>query len=235
MKLGIMQPYFFPYLGYYSIINYTDFLILFDSVQYIRHGWINRNRILKPETGWQYIIVPLEKHSRETLIKEIKISNNSDWKNKILRQLEHYKKQAPFFLDTMHLLNDIFQFEANDITQFNLHILKKTCEYINIPFNFRIFSDMNMDLEEIENPGDWAYCISMNLGVKEYINSPGGENMFDKKRFDIAGIKLKFLELESVEYNQRRESFEPDLSIIDVLMFNNPDEIIKLVNRYQFL
>ena len=81
MKLGIMQPYFFPYLGYFDLINYSNRWIIFDTVQYIRHGWINRNRILKPGEDWQYISVPLVKHQREILIKDVEISANQDWKN----------------------------------------------------------------------------------------------------------------------------------------------------------
>ena len=91
MKVAIMQPYFFPYLGYFGLINHTEKFILFDTVQFIRHGWIERNRILKPMEDWQYIAVPLKKHSQKTLIKDIEINNSIDWKNKIFAQLTHYK------------------------------------------------------------------------------------------------------------------------------------------------
>lgn len=90
-----MQPYFLPYLGYISLIKHTDQFILFDTVQFIRHGWIERNRILKPDEGWQYIQVPLQKHSRDTLIKDIIIKNDVTWSEKILAQVKHYKKKSP--------------------------------------------------------------------------------------------------------------------------------------------
>lgn len=94
MKLGIMQPYFFPYLGYFSLIKHTDRFILFDTVQFIRHGWIERNRILKPNEGWQYIQVPLIKDKgRDTVIKDVKIRNTENWQQKIIAQLQHYKKK----------------------------------------------------------------------------------------------------------------------------------------------
>ena len=86
-KIGIMQPYFFPYLGYISLIKHTDEFMLFDPVQFIRHGWIERNRILKPGEGWQYIQVPLQKHSLTTDIKDIKIDNTQNWRVKLLSQL----------------------------------------------------------------------------------------------------------------------------------------------------
>src|ERR1700761_8598999 len=106
MKLAIMQPYFFPYLGYFQLIHHADRFILFDDVQYIRHGWINRNRILKPAEGHQFIIAPLADHGRDALIKEVYVKDGYDWKEKILRQVEHYKKRAPYYNDVAGLLID---------------------------------------------------------------------------------------------------------------------------------
>src|SRR5690606_17982699 len=92
-KIGIMQPYFFPYLGYISLIKHTDKFILLDTVQFIRKGWIERNRILKQKEGWLYIQVPLKKENgRSTLIKDCKLDNSKPWKDKILAQFQIYKK-----------------------------------------------------------------------------------------------------------------------------------------------
>ena len=97
MKLGIMQPYLFPYLGYFDLIHCTDRWIVFDTAQYIRHGWINRNRILHPTSGWQYFIIPVKKQSRNTPICDIQVSDNPGWRARVLGQLEHYRKRAPYF------------------------------------------------------------------------------------------------------------------------------------------
>jgi len=101
MKLGIMQPYFFPYLGHFDLINYCDQWIIFDKIQYIRHGWVNRNRILHPTEGWQYITVPVKKRSRDTLITDVEVADRSDWKRRIVNQVVHYKKHAPFYQETV--------------------------------------------------------------------------------------------------------------------------------------
>jgi len=235
MILGIMQPYFLPYLGYYSIINQSEEFILLDTVQYIRHGWINRNRILKPGEGWQYVSVPLEKHSRNTLISEIRISHNTDWKIRIMRQLEHYKKRAKYYQETMNLLEDIFQIETDSITEFNFNCLKGTCEYIGISTEIRIFSEMQLDIGSVEEPDDWAFQISKSIGAKEYINPASGEEIFDKMKYKQSGIEIKFLQLDIESYNQRRGYFEPGLSIIDALMFNTPDEVFQLINNHRFV
>ncbi len=98
MRLGIMQPYFFPYIGYFDLIHQSDRWVVFDTVQFIRHGWVNRNRILHPYDGWQYIALPTRKHAQKTDIKDVLIADREQAFNKILGQLQHYKKKAPFLM-----------------------------------------------------------------------------------------------------------------------------------------
>ena len=140
-KIAIMQPYFFPYIGYFSLIKNTDMFILFDIVQFIRHGWIERNRVLKQGEGWQYISVPLLKHSRETLIKDIQINNSEKWKDKILAQLTHYKKKAPFYKETIDIIRNALDIETDSIVKLNYSVLNTICKYLQIQFNCQIFSE----------------------------------------------------------------------------------------------
>ena len=120
MRLGIMQPYFMPYIGYFSLIKHTDLFILFDTVQFIRHGWIERNRVLKQNEGWQYVKVPLIKdNGRDTVIKDVRINNSENWKERMLSQLQHYKKTAPFYYKVIGLLKDIFSEDFDEIVTLN--------------------------------------------------------------------------------------------------------------------
>ena len=236
MKLAIMQPYFLPYLGYFSLIKHTDEFILFDTVQFIRHGWIERNRILKPSNGWQYIMVPLKKHSRETLIKDIEINNDQQWKEKILAQLQHYKKQAPYFSNVIDILNEIFSKKYTTIVDLNLASLKTVCNYLGINTPIQVFSLMNIDIEPANAPDEWALNICKALGnVDEYWNPPGGQSFFDRKKYENAGINLKFHSAILTDYDQKRNVFEPGLSIIDVMMFNSVDEINKMLDNYELI
>jgi len=229
-----MQPYFFPYLGYFAIMKYVDWWIVLDEVQFIRHGWIERNRILKPVEGWQYISVPLEKHSRDVLIKKIKIRQNEDWDNRILRQLEHYKKNAPYYPDTIEFLRDVLSYDTDSIAQLNVFLLKKTCSLLGINVKVSLFSEMDLEIEQPEKSGDWALNISRALNATEYVNPPGGASLFDRELFQDSSIGLKFLELELIKYNQGRRLFEPGLSIVDVLMFNKPEEVFLMLDNYRF-
>lgn len=236
MKLGIMQPYFFPYIGYISLIKNTDEFILFDTVQFIKHGWIERNRILKPGGDWQYISVPLVKHSMNTKIKDIKIRDNEDWKNKIISQLAHYKKRAPYYNDTIEIVKEALDIETDNITVLNKHILEVICNYLGFSPKIKIFSQMNLPIKEATAPDEWALNICKELGnVEEYWNPPGGITFFDKSKYDKSGITLRFQSVNIVPYVQRIGYFEPGLSIIDVMMFNSKEQINEMLNNYEFI
>ncbi|MBI2472661.1 MAG: WbqC family protein [Planctomycetes bacterium] len=133
MKLAIMQPYFFPYIGYWQLIHAADCFVLSDDVQYIRHGWVNRNRILKPGGGWQYILVPLRKHGMAEPIKNIQAYPEKSWKDRIIAQLVHYTKKARYFDETRKLVKEaLFGNNEQGIVAINFAIIKKLCTYMNI-------------------------------------------------------------------------------------------------------
>ena len=146
MNVAIMQPYFLPYLGYFALIKHTGMWVVFDTPQFIRHGWIERNRILKQYEGWQYIKVPLEKHSRSTTIRNVQINNNVNWQKKNLAQLTLYKKKAPFYDVVINILNKLFDKHTDSIVDINVYALQLVCEYIGIDFNYLIFSDSYIKL-----------------------------------------------------------------------------------------
>ncbi|HEY8895653.1 MAG TPA: WbqC family protein [Niastella sp.] len=235
MTVAIMQPYFFPYIGYFQLIQAADRFILFNDVQYIRHGWINRNRILKPGGGIQYIVMPLAAHARETLIKDIAVADADNNRQKVLRQIEHYKKPAPFYKDVRALLGDCFTTSESNITQMNAGYLKAVCDYIGISYKIEISSQMNFDYTQVHDAGEWALRMCEQLQATTYINPPGGKGLFDNAKFEQSNIRLQFLQPALKEYDQRRETFEPGLSIIDVMMFNGPAAIKDLLTDYQLV
>jgi len=232
MKLGIMQPYFFPYPGYFSLIAQCDKWVVFDIPQYIRHGWVNRNRILHPGEGWQYIVVPLKKHGRNTPICDVRISDNENWSEKILHQLAHYRKRAPFFDDTMAFIKDCLSGDQDSLASLNVEILKKSCAHIGIELDTLIASELTIETDQIQGPGDWALVISKHLGASEYINPPGGAHLFDTAAFEEAGIKLTIQRYDDMEYSCRGYNYVPGLSIIDALMWNSPEKIRKHIRNY---
>lgn len=236
MNVAIMQPYFAPYLGYISLIKHTDEFILFDTVQFIRHGWIERNRILKQNEGWLYIQVPLEKHSRETFIKDIKINNESDWKKKILSQLITYKKVAPNYYKVINLLNEVFEKEYTSIVQLNKALLEKICLYLGFPKALPVFSEMKFEIDDAKMPDEWALNICKKLGDDiTYINPIGGLDFFDKQKYIDNAIQIYFQKMRLEPYNQKRNVFEAGLSVIDVMMFKSVEEINVMLDDFELV
>lgn len=226
-----MQPYFFPYLGYFDLINSVDKWIVFDTAQYIKSGWIHRNRILHPTNGWQYIIVPTIKHSHKSRINEIIIDNKQNWKRKIIGKLQHYKRKAPFFSQVNDLIEDIFTIEEKYIFQINTKILDKVCMYLGIPFNYTYLSELNIDIKTVEGPGYWGLRVCEKFSSNEYINPLGGKHLFNENKFKQKRIKLSLKHPPDFKYTCVGYKFIPHLSIIDILMWNDPESVKLYLDR----
>jgi hypothetical protein len=232
MKLGIMQPYFFPYLGYFELIERTDRWVVFDVVQYKTKSWMNRNRILHPTQGWQYVGVPVQKAPRGTLIRDIRIKDKDAALARILGQLDHYKKRAPQFRYVVNLVREAFTTSHSDrLVDLNVALLASTCSYLDITFDWSLCSEMDLDLKDIEHPGQWALRIAAQLGAREYINPPGGRRIFDPVEWAGAGISLQFTELPSLCYDCAPYEFIEHLSILDVLMWNEPESVMAVLHK----
>jgi len=232
MKLGIMQPYLFPYIGYFQLINHVERWIAFDDVQYISKGWVNRNRIIHPdnEKQWQYITVPAKKHSRSTKINEIEITDNVDWKSEIIGKLSIYKKKAPNYSITKEFVEECLSFDADNLSDFIINAIRQTCAYVDINTKIDVQSEMGLVIQDVAHPGQWALKISEQCGASEYVNPYNGASIFAKQEFDARGIKLRFLKSRLSPYIQRQGFFTPGLSIIDVLMWNDHLAIKEMLN-----
>jgi hypothetical protein len=233
MKLALMQPYFFPYLGYFDLIFQSDLWIVFDTVQYIRRGWINRNRVLHSRQGWQYIIAPVKKHARTTRIQDIRIADTQPWREKIFGQLGHYKRSAPFYKEVTALIASCLASPEASLARLNVRCLQKVCHYIDIPFEYRFLSEMGLELGPISAPDEWALRLAEALHATTYINPPGGEGLYSSQKFEASGIKLIIRHLPPLEYECPGYTFIPNLSIIDVLMWNEPARVRLHLERYR--
>mgnify|MGYP001592379643 CR=1 FL=1 len=235
MILAINQPYFLPYLGYFSLIKHSDQFILFDTPQFIRHGWIERNRIQKQNEGTLYFRVPLVKHKRDTAIKDVKIRSNENWRFKILAQLVTYKKKAPFYSEVIELLSQIFRIETESIVDLNRHSLQIICNYLGIKTPILVWSEMEVEIKEVQSPDEWALNICQALDADTYINPRDGISFFDTKKYQVGGVEIKFLNFVPTEYKQLNDEFIPFLSVIDALMFNDKEQINKMLDNISYV
>ena len=229
MRLGIMQPYFFPYLGYWQLLANVDKYVVYDDVTYIKGGWINRNNFLI--NGQKNLLtMRLEKANSYTLIKDITIKDDFV---KFLKTIEMGYKKAPFFEDSFRLLKDICQCPEKKLGQFlfNSHI--KICEYLGIDTELILSSSFEKHTEL--KGKDKVISICKQLGADEYINAIGGQELYDKKEFAENGIRLNFLQANLREYRQLKNEFVAGLSIIDIMMFNSKEEIKEMLNDFNLV
>ncbi|WP_310599621.1 WbqC family protein [Desulfobulbus sp.] len=225
MIAGIMQPYFFPYFGYFDHIFRCDTWIVFDLTQYAPKSWMTRNRIQHPKQGWQYINCDVH-GSIKMSISTTKLCDRMKTQNKVLGQLDHYKKHAPYYKQVVHIVERAFDTARSDsLTDIDVSGLSAVCDYLAIPFRPIIASEAGFRLPEITHPGQWALEICTLLGAGTYLNTPGGRALFRPEEFAQRGIRLGFTGIPSFAYDCKPYAYEPHLSILDVLMWNSPEEV----------
>ena len=232
-SLGIMQPYFFPYLGHFSLIAAVDEWVVFDLTQYTPKTWMNRNRVLHPGGGCQYVSVPLSNSSIHIKTSQANVLSVVDTEQSVLGKLTHYKRQAPFYDAVIGLVREVFANTPSDsLVHLNATALAKTCAYLGIPFRYSIASEMNLNLPPTLGAGEWALYITSALGASTYINPLSGAALFSAAAFEQRGIDLKFLEPRLFEYSTGRYGFEPYLSVLDVMMWNSPQTVADAVRSH---
>ena len=230
-----MQPYFFPYLGYFSLIKHTDHFIFFDTPQYERRSWMNRNRILNVNGIVNYITVPTIKAPQRTAIKDIIVDNSQDWPQKMIAKMGLYKKNAPHYRETIDFFQSVFEKKYYTLSELNIETTVACCKYLGISQQFDVFSEMNLPIGIVTQPDEWALEITKAMRYKTYVNPPGGISFFQKEKYIESGIDLEFLQAELVPYEQHIGHFESALSIIDVMMFNSKKDIQEMLNHYTLL
>jgi hypothetical protein len=228
MKLGIMQPYFFPYIGYFQLISAVDAFVLYDDVSYIKQGWINRNNILSNSES-HLITLPLQDASSNKLINQIEIRG----RHKILQNLRHSYVKAPYFDVIYPVIEDILLQTEKNLASFLGYQLCQVCAYLGLNPHWHISSELSKD-NELRGQ-DKILAICEELGATHYINMPGGKSLYDQRSFTSRGLELSFIEPRPMSYRQFGNEFVPNLSIIDVLMFNDREKSMKLLKEFDLV
>ncbi len=231
MKLAIMQPYAFPYIGYYQLLKLVDLFVIHDDVQWIKGGWINRNRILV-EGAPKYFTLPVAKSTSYAKINERSFPADKKVQlSKVYRQIENNYRQAPCFEECSKLLRECFEIPTTNIATFITETIIKTARYLSI--ETPIIRSSELKISDNLKGQERVIEINKKLDSSHYINPEGGVSLYQKERFEIESIKLSFLKAKPTDYQQRKSSeFQPFLSIIDVLMNNTPNQITPMLQNY---
>lgn len=231
MRLAIMQPYAFPYIGYFQLINAVDKFIILDDVNFIMRGWINRNRILV--NGKENLFtIPLEKATQNKLIFECELADGT-WGSKFLKTLEYTYKKAPQYEVCSALINSIISQTGKNLSKWLSFQIKVICTYMNIKTEIvessRVYNNKHLKAQ------DKILDICKREGAHYYFNPIGGTELYDTNVFRSNDIKLQFLKPQPEKYKQFNLDFVPFLSIIDVMMFNNVKDIHNLLNKFEII
>jgi hypothetical protein len=223
MKLAIMQPYFFPYIGYFQLINAVDEFVIYDNIEFTKKGWINRNRILV--NGKDAVIsLPLKKASDFLNINQRYLSDT--WPNdriKLLNKINETYKKAPHFDTAYQLFERCLIIDELNLFHFIHNSIKEILFFLDIKTKITISSNIyiNHDLKSEEK----VIEICKKQNTKLYINPIGGLELYSKNNFISNDINISFQKIGNVKYRQFGNEFVPSLSILDLLMFNTKSEI----------
>ncbi|RZK25749.1 MAG: hypothetical protein EOO43_04705 [Flavobacterium sp.] len=234
MRIGIMQPYFMPYIGYFQMLKAVDTFVFYDDVNFIKQGWINRNRILINDKDFLFTI-PLHKANSFNLIKDTLINKKlyDNWKRKFLQSITQNYKKAPNFTEVNTLINNILDTACTSISQLAIESVIATSKYLGIETTFFVSSEryQNIGLERQERLLD----ICKKEGATHYLNALGGQELYTKESFEVRDITLSFIKTKPIVYKQFTEPFVPWLSMIDVLMFNSVVEVNEMLDKYELM
>jgi len=228
-----MQPYLFPYLGYFQLISAVDVFVLGDDLQYVKESWINRNRILMNGRD-RWITFPLKKGSHLSKINERDLSDDfSAEMDKLLRVLRSAYSKAPFYKKVILFLEEVIRYPEKNLAKYAENSIRRICEYLNITTPIFIASDLS--ITDIMDKQDRVIKTAKKLSADVYINLIGGAEFYDFDCFKEHGMTLKFHKINDITYPQFGREFVPLLSIIDVLMFNDVSEVQRKLNCYSLL
>lgn len=218
-----MQPYLFPYIGYFQLISAVDEFVVYDNIQFSKKGWINRNRILVNGID-AYITLPLKKDSDYLDIKDRYLSE--EWpieRKKLLNRITESYRKAPQFTTVFPVIEKVILAEEKNLFQFILNSLNIINEYLGIKTPLVISSAISIDHHLKAAKKVMALCKARHADT--YINPIGGVELYNKEEFKNEGINLQFLKANNITYPQLKNEFVPFLSIIDVMMFNTKEEV----------
>jgi hypothetical protein len=232
MIIGVMQPYFFPYMGYFQLIAASDVFVFHDDAQYIKGGWINRNRIRK-DGKLVWITFPVLSATHDLPINERYYAGDPQTRHRLLRRIEAAYRSAPRFAEIYPLIEEIMGFGDADVAAFNAHLIRRVAAHLGIRAAFVASSELDKD--NSLTGADRVIEICRRLGATRYINPAGGKELYRAAHFSHAGIELAFLAPSVLGAAGSGPAAPQPLSIIDTLMGRSEAQIAADLQDYRII
>jgi len=232
MKLAIMQPYFFPYIGYWQLIHAVDRFVIYDDVNFIKKGWVNRNRILingEPT----HITASILKASQNKRICDLSLDPWPVWKSKMVKSIEMAYRKAAFFAEVYPLIENLVHQETDNLSNYLSYQLQVMASFMGMNTEFVVASRRYKDNDLSGQARILDIC--KREGATHYVNLQGGQALYERAAFTQCGMDLTFLIPSNIEYKQFGSAYVPWLSIIDVMMFNSKNQLRTMLNKYELV
>jgi hypothetical protein len=206
--------------------------VLYDNIEYTKKGWINRNRIL--QHGKEAMLsLPLKSASDYLPIVERQLAEQFD-RAKMLRQIEGAYRRAPWFEETWPLVSAIVNYPDNNLFAYLQHSIVALCQHLQL--HTRIVVSSSIAIDHSLKGADKVMALCHQLGASDYINSIGGQQLYDKPAFLAQQIRLHFIRARPLQYAQFGAEFIPWLSMLDVLMFNGRQKVMHdMIDAYDLI
>jgi hypothetical protein len=255
MKLGIMQAYFFPYIGYYQHIHHVDKFLLYDRVSYIKKKWVNRNLILEKNKIPVYVTIPIKNHKSGQILRDVMINEESKWRDTISRAVYFNYKKAPYFKEIYPIIESVIGIDETKLSKYCNKSIIDICVYLDIETEIK---ESSIEYDQLEAelfrkpPDDSYFCLHRpihNYSKKTarvlkiceleradvYVNTMGGMDIYQQHDFKENNIDLMFIRSNEIIYSQQRQDFFPNLSIVDVLMHCGKEKTKMLLEKYTLI
>ncbi len=229
MRLGIMQPYFMPYIGYWQLLAMVDAFVLYDNIQYTKKGWVNRNRFLQNGKDALFTI-PVKKDSDFLDIVRRSIADDFD-RDKLINRFDASYRKAPFFERVFPVITSIIRAEHRNLFEYIHQSIRVTADFLDINTPIVISSSIATDHSLRGESKVIGICKAM--GATTYTNAIGGQQLYSKSTFATHAVTLEFIKTRPICYQQYGGAFVANLSIIDVMMFNSKESIRAMLGEYE--
>lgn len=222
MRIGILQPGYLPWLGFFEQMYNTDVFVILDDVQYDKKSWRNRNKI-RTKDGWIWLTVPVfTKGSFSQRIQEVCINNEIPWQRKHLKSLETNYQKAPYYKDYIDFFSELYAKEWKYLLDLDMEIIEFV--KVQLKLNARMIFSSNLApcAEDPANGGaknEKIINICKKLGADTLYDGESAESFIDKALFAKEGITVEFQHYNHPVYAQLFQPFMPYMSIVD-LLFN---------------
>lgn len=251
MKVAIMQPYFFPYLGYFQAMHAVDKYILHDQLNYIKEGFIHRNRYLTTGGDVKFFNVAVQKKSSNALIADIRVADHVGWRGKIKEQFKQNYRRAPFFEDVFPLVEKVVDADTDLLAEINAKSIAMVKGYLGLSCDLVPNAENYLDIEDnlraiyvkgvegravVEKKTMRVLMVCQRENADIFVNATGGRDLYRPDQFRAYGVDLYFVQSDLIKYPQYgMKYFQPNLSILDALFNCSPEHVVDMVGRYQLI